>query len=283
VSHGFRAASEDAPSAAALRLQQLNRLVELKRDLEDANATAMGAAQAHDALTKYLTKLTEADQAARQARRDADRLVAEANRAASRAEADRNLSQGKLESLGLAVKRHEEEAVNAQRDLTQAERAAAELGDLDSARAEVEDIKMTVEAARITMMSRRSAHDEIRREGDARLRRSQEITKEVSGWKHRLETANKRSAELAERKTVSEAELLEATAAPEEIAAKRSELADAIAEAETRRRASADKLALADTALRDAADAERDAERAASEAREARARSEARADAALNR
>lgn len=130
------------------------------------------------------------------------------------------------------------------------------------------------------MMSRRSAHDEVRREGEARLRRSQEITKEVSGWKHRLETANKRSAELAERKTVSEAELVEATAAPEEIAAKRSELADAIGEAEVRRRESADKLAVADTALRDAADAERNAERAASEAREARARSEARADAA---
>jgi chromosome segregation protein len=233
---GFRAASEDAPSAAALRLQQLNRLVELKRDLEEANATAMGATQAHDALTKYLAELTEADQAARQARRDADRLVAEANRAASRAEADRNLSQGKLESLGLAVKRHEEEAVNARRALTEAERAAADLGDMDTARGEVEDIKMTVEAARITMMSRRSAHDEVRREGEARLRRSQEITKEVSGWKHRLETANKRSAELAERKTVSEAELVEATAAPEEIAAKRSELADAIDEAEVRRR-----------------------------------------------
>jgi chromosome segregation protein len=277
---GFRAASEDAPSAAALRLQQLNRLVELKRDLEEVNATAMGAAQAHETLTRFLAELSAADQAARQARRDADRLVAEANRAASRAEADRNLSEGKLESSGLAVKRHEEEAVNARRALVEAERAVADLGDLGTARAQVEDIKMTVEAARITMMSRRSGHDEVRREGEARLRRSQEITKEVSGWKHRLETANKRSAELAERKDVSEVELVEATGAPEEIAAKRSELADAIDEAEVRRRASADKLSLADTALRDAADGERDAERGASEAREARARSEARADAA---
>ena len=277
---GFRAASEDAPSAAALRLQQLNRLVELKRDLEEVNATAIGAAQAHETLTRYLAELSAADQAARQARRDADRLVAEANRAASRAEADRNLSEGKLESSGLAVKRHEEEAVNARRALVEAERAVADLGDLGIARAQVEDIKITVEAARITMMSRRSGHDEVRREGEARLRRSQEITKEVSGWKHRLETANKRSAELAERKDVSEVELVEATAAPEEIAAKRSELADAIDEAEVRRRASADKLSLADTALREAADGERDAERGASEAREARARSEARADAA---
>ena len=277
---GFRAGAEDAPSAAALRLQQLNRLTELKRDLEEASATAMGASQAHETLTAMLKAQTEADHAARQARRDADRAVADANRAASRAEADRNLSQGKLESLGLAVKRHEEDALNARRSLIEAEKAAEDLGDLDTARASVEDVKMTVEAARITMMSRRSAHDEVRREGEMRLKRSQEITKEISGWKHRLETANKRTAELAERKMESEAALSEATAAPEEIAAKRAELADAIDEAEVRRKASADKLAEADNVLREAGHQEREAERQASEAREARARSEARSDAA---
>ena len=277
---GFRAGAEDAPSAAALRLQQLNRLVELKRDLEDRNAQAVGAAQAHDTLTAFLAELTAADQAARQARRDADRSVAEANRAASRAEADRNLAEGKLESSGLAVARHEEEAMAARQALTVAEKAMGDLGDLDAARGQVEDIKMTVEAARITMMSKRTAFDEVRREGEARLKRSQEITKEVSGWKHRLETANKRTAELVERKETSETELKDAVAAPEEIAAKRAELADAIDQAETRRKGSADKLAEADTALRDAAVAERDAERGASEAREARARSEARSDAA---
>ncbi len=277
---GFRAASEDAPSAAALRLQQLNRLVELKRDLEEVSATAMGATQAHEMLTKRLAALTEADQAARQARRDADRLVAEANRAASRAEADRNLSEGKLESLGLAVTRHGDDAQSARRALIEAEKAASDLGNLAEARGQVEDIKMTVEAARITMMQRRAAYEEVRREGDARLRRSQEITKEVSGWKHRLETANKRTTELAERKEASVFELEDANAAPEEISAKRADLADAIDEAEERRRDASDTLSLADTAMRDAADAERDAERAASEAREARARSEARSDAA---
>ncbi|WP_090200205.1 chromosome segregation protein SMC [Yoonia tamlensis] len=277
---GFRAGAEDAPSAAALRLQQLNRLTDLKRDLEEASGTAIGAAQAHDVLTKLLQEQTEADQAARSARRDADRMVADANRAASRAEADRNLSQGKQESLGLALARHEEEAMRARKSLAEAEAAAAALGNLDEARGAVEDVKMTVEAARITMMSHRSAHDEVRREGEARLKRSQHITKDVSGWKYRLETANKHSAELAARKLASETELAEATTAPEEIAAKRSELADAIDAAELRRKAAADKLVAADSALREAGHQERDAERLASEAREARARSEARADAA---
>ncbi len=277
---GFRAGAEDAPSAAALRLQQLNRLVELKRDLEEASARAEGATRAHEMLSEELKRLTLEDQQAREARREADRAVADANRALSRAEADQSIAAGKLENLGLAVTRFEEEAMQARQRLAEADKAVADLGDLEAARAEVEDTKMTVEAARITMMSKRSAHDELRREGEARVKRSQEITKEISGWRHRLETAEKRIAELEERKGQSEAELKEASAAPEEIAAKRDELADAIGDAEVRRRAAADKLAEAETALRQAVDTERDAERAASEAREARARSEARADAA---
>ncbi|SFT33266.1 chromosome segregation protein SMC [Sedimentitalea nanhaiensis] len=277
---GYRAWAEDAPSAAALRLQQLNRLEELKQALVQATAQAEGAVQAHESLTRQLAELAEADQRARTARRDADRAVTDAGRALSRAEAERNLSQGRLESLGLAVKRHEEEAMAARAQLLEAERARADLGDLDAARAAAEDIKMTVEASRITMMSRRSAHDELRREGEARTRRSQEVTKELSGWRHRLDTAEKRIAELAERKASSEAELIQAGAVPAEIAARRDELSVAIAEAEARRTEATDKLTGAEAEQREAVQAERDAERAASEAREARAAAEARTEAA---
>jgi chromosome segregation protein len=277
---GFRAWAEDAPSAAALRLQQLNRLEELKQQMERATARADAARAAHESLAKRLADLTAADQAARGARRAADAKVNEANRALSRAEADRNLAASRLESLGLAVTRHEEEAMTARAQVLEAERAVAGLEDLDSARAGMEDLRMTVEAARITMMTRRSTHDEIRREGETRTRRSQEVTKELSGWRHRLQTAETRSAELVQRKQDSAAELKEASAAPEEIAAKREELTSAIDTAEARRRRAADTLAEAETALRAAEQAERDAERAASEAREARARAEARADAA---
>ena len=277
---GFRAWAEDAPSAAALRLQQLNRLEELKQQMAHASARAEGAVRAHETLRQRLADLTEADRQAREARRAADAEMTQANRALSRAEADRNLAESKLESLGLAVTRHEEEALAARTQLAEAEKGVRDLGDLDAARAEVEDVKMTVEAARMTMMAKRSAHDELRREGEARVRRSQEVTKEISGWKHRLDTAEKRSAELAERKEAAQSELAEASARPEELAAKRAELGTEIDKADARRAAAADALSVAEGAARDAITAERDAERQASEAREARARSEARADAA---
>lgn len=277
---GYRAWAEDAPSAAALRLEQLNRLEVLKQEMERATSRVEAAQRAHETLTNRLAELTGADRDAREARKDADRLVNDAARALSRAEADRNLAEGKLESLGLAVTRHEEDAMAARKQVVEGEQVVAGLGDLEEARAGVEDVKMAVEASRITMMARRSQHDELRREGDARLKRSQEVTKEVSGWRHRLETAEKRIAELAERKAGSEVDLGDASAAPAEIAAKREELSDAISTAEMRRSAAGDALAAAETQLRAAVESEREAERAASEAREARARSEARTDAA---
>ena len=277
---GFRAGAEDAPSAAALRLRQLNRLVQLKRDLEDVAARAEGARQAHEALQARLADLGRADQMARDARRAADAWMTEAGRALARAEADRSLAAGRLEAARLAVSRFEDEAMAARARLAEAEPGAGDLPDLEGVRTEVEQLKMAVEAARITMMARRSAQDEVRREGEARVRRRQEVQKELSGWKHRLETAEKRSAELAERKAETEAELEDASAVPEEIAIRREDLAEAIAKAETRRAAAADALAEAEGMLREAQIAERDAERLAGEAREARARADARAEAA---
>lgn len=277
---GFRAWAEDAPSSAALRLQQLNRLEELKQLLERATVR-MGAAQkAHESLNDLLAEQSRTEREARDARRDADREVGEAARFMSRAEADRDMAQGRIETLKLAVERHEEEANVAIRQRNEAENALKSLGDLEAARDQIEDLRMTVEAARMTMMTKRSTFDEVRREGEARTRRSQEVTKELSGWRHRLETAEKRSAELFERKGQAEEELATAVAAPTEIAAQRDALGQAIGDAEKRRQAAADQLAIGETQVREAMNKERDLERAASEAREVRAAAEARTEAA---
>ena len=240
----------------------------------------MGARQAHETLTRMLAEQSEADKVAREARRMADKRVADAGRAQSRAEADRNLAEGKMESLSLAVTRHEQEALEARGRLKEATAALEGLENLDEARADVEDLRMTVEAARITMMSRRSSHEDLRRTGEARTKRSQEITKEVSGWRHRLETATQRSAELIERKSDSETELATAQRAPGELAADRERLTQELTKSEARKASASDNLSKAEAELRETSQIEREAERVASEAREARAASEARSDAA---
>ena len=102
---GFRAGAEDAPSTAALRLQQLNRLENLKQETAAGEAKAAGALQAHEHLKAELQRLSDADRVAREARRTADRALSDAARSLSRAENDRTLAEGKVENLGLAVSR----------------------------------------------------------------------------------------------------------------------------------------------------------------------------------
>ncbi len=277
---GYRARAEDAPSAAALRLQQINRLQDLSQQLQEAEARAEAAVRAHDALRNTLDQRSTEDRAAREARRTADTAVNDANRALSRAEADRNLAGSRLEQLGLAVTRHEDEAMAARAALADAEAVLADLGDLETMRTALDDTRMTVEAARMTMMTKRSTADELRREDERRTRRAEAIAKDLGGWRHRLESAETRSAELIARKDKSETELAEARAVPEALAAKRADLGADITRSEARRAAAVDALSWAEGAARQAALAERDAERRAGEAREARAKAEARVDAA---
>ena len=277
---GFRAGAEDAPSAAALRLQQLNRLTQLKRDLEEVAARAQGAAQAHTLLQARLVDLARADQLARDARRAADGHVSDANRMAARAEADTSIAGGKLEAAQLAVSRYQDEATEARDRLDHAMAAVDDLPDLAEARDTVDGVKLLVDAARIAMLTRRSSQDDLRREGEARVRRRQEAAKELSGWRHRLETAERRMAELTARQAETAEELAEALAAPEEIAIKREDLNDAIANADARKQMAADVLSGAEARVRTARDTEREGERLAGDARESRARAEARSEAA---
>ncbi|PIE10789.1 MAG: chromosome segregation protein SMC [Rhodobacterales bacterium] len=277
---GLRLAAADAPSAAAQRLEQMNRLEALRGEAEEAETALTGAQDAHRAIAAQLEELTRADRTARDARREADRLVTEASRRLSRAEADKAMAESKAESAAIALRRHEDEAGEAGRSLAEAEAALRGLDDLDAARARVEDVKVTVEAARMTLMARRSALDEVSRDGEARTRRLGQVTQELTNWRKRLDSAGARLGDLARQRAQAETDLEDARGRPEAIAADRAALAGKIEEAETRRKASSDALAAGETALREAALEAREAERLASEAREARAGAEARRDGA---
>ena len=276
---GFAASAADAPTAAALRLEQINRLQALEAEEAEARRRADAARADHEALTARLADLTAADQAARQARRAVDKQMADAARALSRADAEQSMAEGKVESLALAEARLSDEEATARAQLKEAESAIVELPDLGAARAELEDVKLTVEAARVTMLAHRASHDELRRAGEARAARMKEVDKELNGWRRRLEAAAGRSDELSDRKATSEDELATARAVPGDVAARREALAGDLEAAEARRKTAADALVEAETALRAAVAAERAAARAAGEARETRARGEARVEA----
>jgi chromosome segregation protein len=132
----------------------------------------------------------------------------------------------------------------------------------------------------MTMLARRAAHDELKRDGEMRDRRLARIAEEIGGWRERLASAETRLADLHRRKEEAEAQLDAAHAKPGEIAARRDALSGRIEEAERRRTAGVEALTTAERAHAEAQGAERAAERAASQAREGRAAAEARRDAA---
>ena len=277
---GVHAAAGSAPSAAALRLQQRNRLAEVRRGAADAAAELDAARAAQGAAAARLAEAGATEMAARAARRAADQALAEAGRAQSRAEAAREAAAARVATLRSAGTRRADELAAARAALAEAEAAAAGLADPAEARAAVEAERLRVEAARITMLTRRAEADEIERAGAARTRRLAEIAREAEGWATRRASATGRLADLDRRAAAAETALAEARTRPPALAARRADLAAGAEEAEARRRRAADALAAGETELRTRDATARSAERAAGEAREARARAEAMGEAA---
>ncbi|WP_375263822.1 chromosome segregation SMC family protein, partial [Palleronia sp.] len=254
---GFRARPEDAPGQAALRLQQKNRLAVLDDELAELDARAEAAAEAHAALEARLAALTTADRDAREARRTADARVAELARSLSRAAADRDLAEGRLQSARDAVARHETEAQSARQSLAEAEKGMEGLADLGSLRRRVDDMKMAVEAARMTTMAKRAAHDELKREGEARAKRLAAIDRELISWRGRLDNAGGRLGDLTARRERTERELAEAERAPRAISEAQARTGRALAEATARAEAAAAALREGEARQSDAAATER--------------------------
>lgn len=247
---GLRILAGEASSAAALHLQKVNQLAELGEQAAAVQARAAEAARAHQALRERHAAAVEAEKRARDQRREAERHLSEAARAMTRAESDLSLAQSRAEAARAELARHREDALDARRRLTEAERALADLPDRAAAAEALEHARMGVEAARIATLTRRSALDELRREGQARLKRLQEITREEQGWRLRLDQAGTRAAELTARREQAADDLEAAEAQPEILAERRASLTEAEAQAQARLARARAALAAADQADR---------------------------------
>lgn len=272
-----------APSAAALRLRQRNRLTEVEETLAAAEDRLSAARAEQSRATAALTAAAAAETAARAARKSAEQAAADTARALGRAETAAESLEGKVTALRAAAARRAQERAETAATLAEAERATADLPDPALAKAAVEAERLKVEAARLTMLTRRAQADEIDRAGTARARRLDEIAREATGWRTRRASATERLDNLDRRANAAQDELEDARDLPATLEDRRLDLVAGMDTAETRRRDAADALAAAETAFRECDGAARLTERAASEAREARARAEALAETAQTR
>ena len=280
---GLRLRAGDAPSAAALRLAQRNRLARLRDALGKAERLRDRARQAHGQAKAALDRAAGDEAAARRARRDADAAQTDTARALNRAEAALALARSRNESQAeaLTARRGEREAAAAA--LAEAGAALAELADPVEARRAVERQRAAVDAARTAMMAARSKAEDLRRAAAGRERRLAEVRRETVTWQDRRDNAGTRVADLTRRMDETRQRREAIADQPAALAASRDRLVAEIEKAESRRRAAADALAAAETALVGAEAAEREAEKAASARREERARLDAVLEGAENR
>ncbi|MER9523052.1 chromosome segregation protein SMC [Mesorhizobium sp. M0292] len=276
-------ASADAPTAAAQRLAQKNRLAEL--DAEAVQATQiMREAEAALAQAEHaLRQASEAERNARQAGRDAQHGLDAARSALAEAEkAGGELASRRAaldEARARIVDSHEETAAA----FAEAEMLLQDAPDLGDLQLQLEQSAANVGRDRATLADARAVHEGLRREAEARTRRLDAIGAERSNWLQRAENASTQIASLGERRAEAEAERETLADAPDEIDARRRALMSQLTEAETLRKAAADRLQEAENKQAELDKAATAAIQSLADSRETRVRAEERLTAADER
>ncbi|MER9796705.1 chromosome segregation protein SMC [Mesorhizobium sp. M0142] len=279
---GFTA-SADAPTAAAQRLAQKNRLAELDAEAVHATRILREAEQALAQAEQALAQASEAERNARQAGRDAQHgLDAARNTLAEAEKAGGELSSRRAaldEARARIVDSHEETAAA----FVEAEMLLQDAPDLGDLQLQLEQSAANVARDRAALADARAVHEGLRREAEARARRLDAIGAERRNWVERAENASTQIAALGERKAEAEAEREQLADAPDEIDGKRRALLSQLAEAESLRKAAGDRLQEAENRQSELDKAATAAIQSLAEARETRVRAEERLTAADER
>jgi chromosome segregation protein len=271
---GF-SASADAPSQAAARLTQRNRLAALEADIiraKEERATAFAAYTA--ARTEAENARAAAEEAEQEDRRTEKGLIEAQDDAArtARAAAERAARLATLEAEIRRLTASREAAADSER---QAREALAELGDGVALSQTAADTRQRTSDVRAASSEARAAVDGLKRDDAIRQRRLAAIAEERARWQSRRAAAAEHIEELNRRRDELGLALTAAEAVPAAIGDKRNALLDAIGAAETVRNEAADARAQAETYLAEADRAAKTADQALSTAREERARAEA--------
>ncbi len=264
-----------APTAAAIRLRQRNRLQALRGELAEAEAQASEARKASAAAEAADREATAAEQRARQARREAEQRAERARAAATALRAQAEGAAARLAVAERHVAAQAPEHEEAMRALTDARTAHAELPDLTKLRATVERARNALATTRAAEAAARSARDALRREAEARAARRSAIARERQDGRERAADAASRLADLLARRREAEERRAALAAVPAQAAQARAQAEAALAEADAAHRRAAATLAQATSAASEAERAARAAEAASGTARENAVRAEA--------
>ncbi|MDR4307864.1 chromosome segregation protein SMC [Chelatococcus sambhunathii] len=269
----------DAPTPAARRLAEKNRLGAVERAAAEASAERDRLRAAAETARAKAAQAANAERSAREeakARRAAVETAREAHVAAERAVA----------RVAARLSAVEEARARIAAQLDEARAAAGEvetrLGALPEPGADIDlsELKAAVAQARREAAERRASLEARAAEARRRAARLKELHAEREAWRRRREGATARLADLASRRTEAEAERLRLAERPDELAAERIRLRVTLDGAEKSARAAAEAFTAAESLHREAERAARTCLDRLSQAREAAARAGAKLEAA---
>ncbi|MGI4950994.1 MAG: chromosome segregation protein SMC [Janthinobacterium lividum] len=263
------------PTAAAVRLQQRNRLAGLRAKLAVARTEAQDASVARTQADAAERAATLADQHARNARRDAEQALERARADHARLLAQAQTAASRLAGLDQQIERLAPEAEDADAALAKAQADRAALPDLSMLRQTVERARAGLTAARAAETAAQAAWRDLSREAASRIARIAAIGKEAEDWTMRAKDAASRVTDLAARNTEAAREHAALEAAPAAIAIQAGGAAAALEAAQTRHKQAAADLDQAVAAETRTSQQSRAAAQALGSAREAIVRAEA--------
>ncbi|MBS7538739.1 chromosome segregation protein SMC [Ancylobacter lacus] len=279
---GFDAAAE-APTAAARRLAERNRLADIEARLDGARAEVATQRRALEAAEVALRSAGSRENAAREARRSSARALDAARDELARAERAGAERAARLAALEAGRERLEADREAAAIAQAEAQDALAELPPATDSAAEIAGMQARLAEARAAVTEARSRAEGLAREREQRQRRLSAIAGERGSWQARAGGTGERLAALEARREEAAIERAELDDAPAHFAARRRALLNETAAAEAAGAAAADRLAEAEALQLDADRLARAALDGLAGAREAAVRAEARLEAGRQR
>ncbi|MGI9381687.1 MAG: chromosome segregation protein SMC [Methyloligellaceae bacterium] len=273
----------DAPTAAATRLAERNRLDDLTAAAEEARSGAATADAARVASSAAVVTAEDGEKQCRQRWRAAQSDLGRARDALAEAEHAAQDSNKRLGALTEARSRTADALAEAQQKHNEAEAGLADIGPSDALEAELERQRENLNETRAAYTEARAALDGLEHELRLRQERLETIAQERQRWTKRTGSATEQIERLTARKDETREELASMADLPDQVAERRNRLLSAIADAEAARQQAGDALAQADGQLKNSETALRELQGTLSNARETRARVEARLEAARER
>jgi chromosome segregation protein len=261
-------------SAAAARLEQRNRLDEIRGRRAETEAKVAGAGEmAADARAAADAAAAE-ERATRLASREADSAYARIRDSQAELKERGARHQSRLIALTESAEGVAVDLADTDARVGEAAETLAALPDVGAARDRLGALRQELTERRAHLAECRGAHDSLLREAEGRRHRLADMARELDLWRQRNAGAGQRLEELEERRRTVSGELEKLAARPGEIDEQRRRLLDAVEGAEGKRGAAADRLAQAEQRLTDADRGLRAAEGELAQAREERVRAE---------